>query len=269
MKKYIKNLMFFIVSSVIITLVFSSSLQGSNSVISLQNNVYLTDKAIEKEVVLYNFLSEAVYFDIKLNTSPFTSDLSVEKVLLLPNEYKTITYKLYPLNNSLSQTYTASIETSFAGNRFVEYFTINQVFNKDCQDLSLDLSYDNLEDGSINLKMLFRNSSSENKSIKITDITGVNLTEEKEINVSNNSEYLYSTIYSEYENKINVIYTCNNLIFNKEINILENNLLSGYFSLKFIGDFLDSIYFKILLVVFLVVLVLSFSTRYIRHINKK
>ena len=269
MKKYLRNIMFFIISSFIITFVFSTSLQGLNPVISLQDNVYLTDKAVEKEVVLYNYLSEAVYFDLKLNSSPFVSQISSERVFLLPNEYKTVTYKIYPLNDSLDSTYTASFESVFAGNRSVKYFTINQAFNKECKDLSLDLSYVFLEDGSINLKLLFKNSSQLTKSAKIMDVSGLSFDLQKEIVIAGNSDYLYDIILSDSLETVNVKYSCNNLVFNKEINIEQNNPLTGYFSLKFLDGFLNSVYFTILLIIFLVVLVLSFSTRYLKHTNKK
>ncbi len=269
MKKNIKNLMFFIVSSLIITLVFSSVIQGSSSVINLSKNIYLTDKAIEKEVILYNFLNEAIEFNIKLNTTPFKSELSEENVLFLPNQTKRIKYIIYPLDNSEETEYTGSIEVSFANNNYTEYFTINQEFNKMC-DVSLEVDYSFLENNEVKFNMRFINPTENDQNILLRDINGVFDFSKKEISVLNNSDYLLESIVSLEKNKLTIEYVCNNILIYEQIDVKrESNPISGFITFKDIDNFLESIYFKILLIVLLIVLVLSFSTRYLRHINKK
>jgi hypothetical protein len=269
MKKNIKNLMFFIVSSLIITLVFSSVIQGSSSVVNLSKNVYLTDKAIEKEVILYNFLNEATEFNIKLNTTPFKSELSKEKVLFLPNQTKRIKYTIYPLDNSEEVEYTGSIEVSFANNNYTEYFTINQEFNKKC-DVSLEVNYSFLENNELKLNMLFINPTEDDQNIVVRDVNGVIDFSQKEITVLNNSDFLLESIVSLEKNELTIEYVCNNILNYEQIEIKRDiNFLSGFITFKNLDNFLESVYFKILLIVLLIVLVLSFSTRYLRHINKK
>ncbi len=268
MKLYIRNLMVFILASLIITLVFSSSLQGANSVVSLSKNVYLTDKAVEKEVVLYNFLNEGVYFTLKLNTSPFKSELSTEKVFIPANEYKTVKYKIFPIEDSTGVLYTASLETSFANHRYVEYFTIEQAFNKKC-DVSLDVSYEYLEGNNYSLKMLFKNPNNSQEAVTIKEIKGSSFSEEKEVVVLGKSDFSYETVVSVNDNLLNIKYSCNNVILNKEIEVKKPVKMSGYISLNWADNFIESVYFKILLVVLLIILVLSFATRYLRHVHRK
>lgn len=267
MKKYIKNLVFFIVSSIIITFVFSAFVQGNNSVISLQNKVYLTDKAVEKEVILYNFLNEGVYFNLKLNTSPFNSDISQDRVFIPANEYKTIKYTIYPLNDSKGEVYSGSLETIFQNNRFIEYFTIEQAFNKKC-DISVDISSNYLSNENYSVKILFKNTNSQDRKIIVQEIDGI-LQEEKEIFVLKNSEYSYEKIISSKQKNIDVKYLCNDVILTSQVSLEKPIRMSGYFSLNWANNFLESIYFKILLIVILILLVLSFSTRYLRYINRR
>ncbi len=271
MKTYIRNLMVFIVSSLIITLVFSSALQGANPVFSISKDVHLTDKAVEKEVVIYNFFNTTAQFNLKLYTTPFNSEISENNFYLSPNESKIVTYKIYPIDNSQAAVYSSNLEVSANNNIFRESFIIDQAFNKKC-NVSVDVLSKYIETNSYNIKLIFTNEENDIKTVILKNMSGAVDFNESNFEIAGNSNYEFETFINTEDSNVSFDYACNNVIKTK-ISDLEKKSsflgITGYISLQGINNFIESIYFKILLVVLLVVLVLSFSTRYLRHVNKK
>jgi hypothetical protein len=270
MRKYIKNFVFFIISSIVITLVLSSSVQGSNNVMSIDKEVYLTDKAIEKEVVIYNFFNDTVEFTINLYTSPFKSEVLEKNFVLSANESKTIKYIIHPLQDSLKEVYSASIEVVSNNNTFIEYFSITQEFNKKC-DVDVNITHTHLEDDNYLLNINFYNSTNEEKFVVLSKVSEIKDFKEKVISIDSNSKYDYTINFNTKNKDIDIEYICNNLLITEKIELqkdLNFKKITGFLSLKDIGDFINSIYFKIILVILLVLVVISFSTRYIKYINK-
>ena len=272
MKTYIRNLMVFIVSSLIITLVFASSLQGANPVFSVSKNVYLTDKAIEKEVVIYNFFSTTAQFNLKLYTAPFNSEISVNNFYLSSNESKVVAYTIYPLDDSEGVVYSANLEVTSNNVTYKEPFTIEQAFNKKCSVL-VDVLAEYQEEDNYNVKFIFTNPETNAQEVILKNISGTSDFNESTFEISGNSNYEYELIVNTLDNNVSYSYACNNVINNKTIPLEKKidylGIATGYITFANLDNFLESVYFKILLVVLLVVLVLSFSTRYLRHINRK
>lgn len=270
MRRDIKNLMFFVISSIVITLVLSSSIQGSNSLILTDKNIYLTDKAIEKEVVIYNFFNDTVEFTVNLYTSPFKSEVLENNFNLSANESKTIKYVIYPVKNSLKEVYSASIEVVTKNNTFVEYFTITQEFNKKC-DVDVDINHTHIEDNNYLLNITFYNNTQEEKFVVLNKITEIKDFSQRVISIDNNSKYEYTVSFNTNNKDIDIEYICNNLLITEKIELKKDvdfKQITGFLFFEDIAKVLDSIYFKIFLVILLVLVVISFSTRYIRYINK-
>lgn len=265
--KKINGFVSFIIASLIITLVFSSLIQGSSQVISLDKNVYLTDEAIEKEIILYNYFNEGLEFTLNIFTGPFKSSVFQEKIFLSPNQSKTVSYKIYPLEDSFDVTYTANFMVSTLHYNFKEDFKIYQNFNRTCNIL-LEVESSFLEENRYNLNLIFKNTEENDQLVTIKENKDVNLSF-KEILVLKDSVYSYSTVIESNDDEIFVEYACNSVLNKKEVSLEKENSIRRITGYVVLNNFFESLFFKILLVVLLIILVLSFSTRYLRYVNKK
>jgi uncharacterized membrane protein len=223
-------------------------------------------------------------YNLELFTAPFQSNLNINLFTLKSGESKNIALMVYPLNDSLDMRYNVSLELSLLNKNEFTNFIIFQHHNKVC-DISVDYNIDyNKTSDLYLLNFSINNKSQNNQNIILNNIYDINIPvyftkNVLDINADSNIDVNY--LIGTNNSTINLEYICNNMQFIKEINVPKKEIdskprLSGYLSLSFINfssisfsNLINSIVFQIILVFLLVILILMFSTRYLKLINKK
>lgn len=247
-------------------LITPNLLHALEPVISMNETVYIVDKPVEQEIILYNYFDADAYFVLKLNTAPFDFHTSVYEIFIPKKSYKSIKFTLFPLDNSSGEVYSASVELYSPFARFIKHFTVDQAFNKTCETtLKVDSEY--LGSDIHTVELLFENPTLKDQDILFND--DQNLFFLKKITIPKNSEYLFKKNISIDGSELSISYTCNDVFISQKHNLKKPIKLTGFFSLGIFEKIFNLLFFKILLVIILIFLVISFTTRYLRYIHDK
>lgn len=237
-------------------------------------SISIVDREVTAELVIHNLSNKTEKITLASNTSPFQTTFSQEQFDLLPNETKKITVSFSPLTERLDSVYSASIEVKSINYYIKEIFTITQKSNRTCMiDLDYSVKYNTNADN-YRLELFFKNNDKIEKEIEIIGLKDISLDEEiGKVTVPSKQKTSTVRFFDTQEKMVVLEYRCNGMFGKKEISLPEkkepvdvNSKISGMFI--FVTSF-DSLFFQIVLVIILIILVLSFSTRYIKYVYKR
>lgn len=243
------------------------------------DNITLFDKPISAELYLYNSTSTPKQITLKANTSPFSATFSENQFVLKPGESKRISVTINQLADSLDVAYNSSIEITSADYYKKLPFTITQRSNRACQIvLRYTINYLPATDN-YKLELFFKNDSKTDKTIEIIGLKDINLSSGiGVIDIPKESEVSTVRIFSTDDKTAFLEYRCNGVYGKMEMNLPDKEnpeeiasstgLFSFITNINFLG-ILDSLVFQVILIVILMLLVLSFSARYIKYVYKK
>ncbi|MFA5745513.1 MAG: hypothetical protein WCX82_01540 [archaeon] len=265
----------------IIALISLQVVYAGNATTSFPSNVTLVDKQISVDFYIYNPTSTVQTYTLKSYTAPYPSYFSETTIRLQPNTSKLVPLTITPLENQLESTYSSSIEVTSIDYYNKITFTILQKTNRVCQvDLQYFISYVK-ESDNYKLELIFKNNSNINQNIDVLDLRDINL--EVPIGKISTIKATESSLVRLFKTDINqtkLDYRCNGIYSNITIDLPKKDVIkpnepfsvfTGLFSLGNIDVLttLDSTVFQIILIFILIILVLSFSTRYIRYVYRK
>lgn len=261
-------------------LLMSTYIYASGITVSFPENITLVDNQVSVELYVYNGTNISKQFNLTSHTTPFVSSFSENQFRLNPNESKRISVIFNPLENNLEAVYNSSIEVKSQDYYNKVNFIIIQKTNRTC---GIDLQYfaEYIQDSSnYKIDLIFKNNSTIDQTIEIIDFKDVNLTEElNDVNISRETEVSITRFFETDKREVILEYRCNGILGRREIELPKKTTpkdpttgFTGLFTFVgniTLGNFINSVVFQIILVVVLIILVLSFSTKYIKYIYRR
>ncbi len=278
-----KRILFLVIAALFISLfLYSIKAHASEFELVVPNSIIVKDNPVESQLTISNLTDETNLYEFKVYSSPFNGVVNPSSIRLGPREVKQLSLIIYPLENSTNQEYISTISVLVNSEIYFNKFTIVQQTNKVC---SLDINYtiDYLIDSNrFHLDLNVTNKTTKYQTIEIKEISPINTKiEEMSVSVYPN-ENKHSTFYFDTnESKVIVSYVCNSNF--EEINIdlpsrpevidlnpKENkiwNSVSGYFTISNFKKIFESLTFQVILIIIIILLVLSFTSRYIKLLH--
>ena len=299
----------FIFLAIILLSIFVRNVFASEINYTFTETVVLKDKPVFYDLTLHNPSNESQLYRIKVYTTPFKVTLIPETIRLAPRETGTISFMFEPLLDQLESVYASNFKITSNNENKTVYFNINQKSNKICplsinieeiindENLSFILRVENNSTRGYNLELI----SLEN----INDFNRSVLRSNREEIIE--KTYVFSDFNRDLERTI-LTYKCNNIENTKEIEIPKQKKeetqkevtgvtgFVGFLDFGFVNVFLESfaaiflgfvnVFYSslisidflvilnstithIILIVILVFLILSFTTRYIKYLYLK
>lgn len=252
--------------------------------VSFPKKVTVVDAPISATLYIYNPYSTEQTYSLVSYTSPYESYFSEDKITLNPNESKEITFVISPLENVLDSTYKASIELMYLQNSKKIDFEIIQKANRICPiDLQHTIVYVK-ETDNYRLDLTFKNSSNKDQEINIIGIKDVNLDSPiGVVVVTSDVETKMVRVFKTDLKETKIEYRCNGVYGfvdlelpkkeepeqnKKQVTSVVTGLVSFAKNID-IKSILNSTIFQIILVGILIIVILSFSTKYIKYVYRK
>ncbi len=255
--------------------------------ISMQETINLKDQDKTIDLTIINNSSTLRYFDITAYTAPFISYIENPYFSLQPNASKTTTITIKPLEKSLANVYRTTIEITSENYKRNLSLTIVQEKNIDCSIVIEEhyVNYDRTEENFI-LDIKINNNKDREENLFIKEIVDTNnnilKTIEQEHTLSAEDNLWLSYIFNLDENKtqdyVYLVYGCYDFsLTSKEIHAQkiteeepkEEQITFGMVILGSVENIFDSLIFQIFLVIVLILLILSFTTKYIKFVYNK
>jgi hypothetical protein len=250
--------------------------------INVNETITIKDQPVSLDITLKNNDYSSRWYNITTHMAPFGTQIENTYIYLEPNKSQTTRITITPLEKSLTSVYQATIEISSENYSKKIPIKIIQQSNLECLiDLEYYLNYDRIEkEYALDIKLT--NNKKLNQDIfldKIVDVNNnliLNISQEHLITPTEDLWLGYRFIVDENKaNNLYLTYGCKNFTLKtQEIKIesLEkpkktNNF--GMIVLTSAKDIYNSLVFQIILIVVLIFLVLSFSTRYIKYMYRK
>jgi len=265
---------------IVIALMSLQIVHAGTATTSFPATVTLVDKQISVDLYIYNPTSTVQTYTLKSYTAPYPSYFSETTVRLQPNTSKLVPLTITPLENQLESTYSSNLEV-LSGDYYKKInFNILQKTNRTCPvDLQYFISYVK-ESENYKLELIFKNNSNRDQDIDILDLRDINLEVPiGKISTTKASESSLVRLFKTDVNQTRLDYRCNGIYNYVAIDLPKKeekphepaSVFTGLFSLTGIqlGNILDSTLFQIILVFILIILVLSFSTKYIKYVYRK
>jgi len=268
-----KMYLVFVIATVMIATIFSSYISAYGSELNIPNVINIFDKEVDASIYLKNNTTSEKVYSLKVHTSPFLSELQEDSFTLSPSESKTLKLTIKPIQNTLKTEYKASIELISGSTRSVHPFTITQYENKICElEVNKEISYNsNIDKYLLNLNI--KNNTNIQQEIILKQLINAENFKERSLVIDSNSEEQVNYLVTTKENTLTLEYICNQISIKEDIDVpkkIKDGInLSGYFSFISISSILNSLAFQIILVLVLIILILSFATRYIKYLYSK
>jgi len=275
-----KRIIFLFIAAIFLSLfLYSVKAHSLEFETSIPDKVTLYKEPVDVWFSIKNTSDSSNLYTFKLYTSPFSSRVDIQSIRINERETKQIKFTIYPIENTTSQEYTSTLEIS--ENQLIHFysFKIVQLINKTCEvDLNYAVNY-LIDSNRFHLDLNLTNKSNTYNTLTLNRFEDLNSDQFNEMSVglypyeSKTVNYYFDT------NKPNltISYVCNGLFLTKEIDFPEkpinNNLpnnglgLSGYFTYTNFKEIINSLLFQIILVIVIILLTLSFASRYIRLIH--
>ncbi len=253
--------------------------------VSSQESITLKDTSEILELTITNTSSQTRWVNIKTHMSPFTTHVDNPYFSLEPNLSKTIKIEIIPLKKTLNLVYKTTIEISSEDYIKNLPITIFQQKNIECFVEIKEIVLRYKEDKYVLDLELYNNKETTESTIikEIRDVNNniiKNIDQELQISGKNNLWLSYDFVVDENKtvDKVYLVYGCDEYQLNhKEITLIideepkqplpKTNV--GLFVLSSAKSFYNSVIFQILLVIILIILVLSFTTRYIQYVYNR
>jgi len=267
----------------IILMISLQVINAQTPVVSFPKTITLVDAPINVDLYIYNPNNVTQTYTLKAHTSPYPSVFLEETIVLNANESRKIPLKITPLSNVLGSTYNSSIEIKSTNyNRKIDFQIIQKTNRKCLVDLQYFLLYVK-ETDNYKLELIFKNSSNRDENLEIIGLQNIYLDSQiGEITIPKNSESSLVRVFKTDLKETAMEYRCNGLYdtlamdLPKKEKLVKPQEAKSVFTglLGLVNGFnLETIFnstiFQIILIFILIVLVLSFSTKYIKYIYKK
>ncbi len=247
--------------------------------VTFPKTITLVNTPISVDLYLYNTTSTTNTYSLKSYTAPYPSEFLEERITISPNSTKKITLKITQLSNQLQSTYNSSIEISSATYYNKINFEIIQKANRVCPiDLQSTVIYVK-ESDNYKLELTFKNSTNRDQDIDIIALKDINLEYPLgKLTAPKNSESSIVRVFKTKLKETKLEYRCNSVYGTVDIELPkkekpqeEKSIFTGLFSFGAINlvTVFNDIVFQIILIFILIILVLSFTTRYIKYVFKK
>lgn len=261
-----------------------TSVYAHNLQITVRDSINIKEQEGHLTVTLRNNDASARWYNLKAYMSPFETYIEDPYIYLEPNTSKTTNVVIQPLEKTLTSVYQTIIEISSE-----DYFRkipvkIIQESNLECLiDLEHYLNYDRLEE-EYTLDLKITNNKNLKQEVYIEKLVDVNSNLILEISQKHSiakKEALWLgyrfVVDTNKTDFLYVSYGCKDFPLRSQeirLNILKEEPKQqttnfGMVVLGSVKDIYNSVVFQIFLVVVLILLVLSFSTRYIKHMYRK
>ncbi|MCK9292700.1 MAG: hypothetical protein WCY27_01540 [archaeon] len=284
MKKYKKviSIMIFLISALFITISLSHFAQANQIDLDFSQVINLTNSPVTKDITITNLSSQLKNYNLEIYSAPFTSQLTPSSFQLEAGQSRKVSLEVFPLENTLYQRYIAKIKVNTDNQETYYEFLIIQNDNFSCDTtIQSDISYDsNLDNYSLSLVLLNKSNNIQSislESLKNSNLDDVDGFKETEVSLEKDEEKIINfNLNLEEKDDLILKYKCNDMLFTKNIDFQykeefkeDISNLTSYFSFVNLKVIINSISFQLILVLILVGLVLSFSTRYIKLLYKK
>jgi hypothetical protein len=276
--------LFFSLCILLFLLFTINNIYAQDTQINIQDKVILKETSKTIPITVYNNSQEIKWYNIEAYTSPFETQIQESYFYVDSynnnNNSKTIYLTISPLQKSLTSVYLTHIQISSDNYTKKIPLTIVQESNIYCFVEIVDnfINYD-LNNSKYILDLKLENTSEFSQEIFVKQINDVNKTL---LDISQEHEVLGKDVlwlsYVLDVNSLDIVYvnyTCNDVIQKiKEISVPkekepQQKNTFGLFVLSSAKSFYNSVLFQVVLIVVLIFLVLSFTTRYIRYLYKK
>ena len=283
-KIQVKRIIFLVLAALFISVfLYSVKLYAADFDLRVQDKVILNNNPVNAYLTLKNTTSTTNLYTLQLYTSPFQSQINPSSIRLSPGEVKQVNFTVYPLENSTSQEYTSTISVLSNSETYFYTFTIVQQTNKVCP-VNVNYKVDYISDSNkYHIDLNIENPTTKYQTITIKEIKPINTAIETMDVALYPNENKHSNFYFDTNsNKVTLSYICNSNY--EELNITlpskpvtpkpdttdgnKINLnLAGYFTYASFSRVFESLTFQVILILIIILLVLSFTSRYIKLLH--
>ena len=278
-----KRIIFLFIAAIFLSIfLYSVKAHAFEFETSIPSQITLYNKPVDIWFTIKNTSDASNLYNFKLYTSPFASRIDIPSLRLNVGETRQVKLTVYPIENTANQEYTSTLEIS--ENQLIHFYSIKivQLTNKICS-IEVNDTVDYLTDSNrYHLDLKLTNNSDTFQTINLNKFQDLNADQFTEMSVGLYPKEVKHINYYIDTNKssLEISYVCNNLFQTKRINfpekpiINENNNgtgISGYFTFTNfktnISSFLKSMTFQIILIIIIILLAITFASRYIRLIH--
>jgi len=275
-----KRILFLVLAALFISFfLYSFKAHASEFQLIVPDKVVLKDSSVKYQLIITNLEDSTNLYEFKLYSSPFSGTINPSSIRIDARQTKQVELIIYPIENSTNQEYISTISVLVNSQIHFYTFIIVQQTNKICP---IDINYKTdylIDSNRFHLDINLTNNTTKYQTLIIKEIKPINTTiQEMSVNLYA-LENKHSTFYFDTnETEVKLIYVCNSNFEELSINLptkpiiinlepKENqiwNNISGYFTISKFKEISNSLAFQVILIIIIVLLVLSFTSRYIK-----
>jgi len=278
-----KKIIFLFIAAIFISLfLYSIKAHALEFETNIPTRITLYKEPVDVFILIKNTSSTGNLYNLKSYTSPFVSRIDPQAIRLDGGQEKQVKLTIYPIANTTNQEYTSTLEIS--ENQVIHFFaiTVIQLTNRVC-DVDINHTIDYLSDSNkYHLDLGLTNNGVRYQTINLNKFEDLNSDDYKEMDVGlfpNETKHINYYIDTN-KPSIELSYVCNSLFQTKKIDIpskpntYESNKVkgvSGLFTFTNFGtnikNIFNSLTFQIILIIIIILLAITFASRYIRLIH--